>query len=95
MTINKPVKTIYPLDCLNSLQGLDALRKLHVLVKEHTRFTTVKEGEVTILNDVPVFVTYSLTPEEEELRNRMLQGAHGYWRDGGYHLTYSPRRRRR
>ena len=95
MTIDKPVKTIYPLDCLGSLQGLDALRKLHVLIKEHTRFTTVKEAEVTVLNDVPVLAIYALTSEEEALRKRMLEGGHGYWRGGGYHLTYSPRRKRR
>ena len=95
MTIDKPVKAIYPLDCLGSLQGLDALRKLYVLIEEHAHFTTVREAQVTVLNDVPVLLTYDLTLEEEALRKRMLQGSHGYWRGGGYHLTYAPRRKRR
>lgn len=95
MTIDKAVKTIYPLDCLSSLQGLNALRKLHALIEEHARFTTVREAQITVLNDVPVFLIYDLTPEEEALRKRMLQGSHGYWRNGGYHLTYSPKRRRK
>jgi len=90
----KQVKSIYPLDCLGSLTGLDALRKLHSLVEENARFTTVREGIVTVLNDVPVFITYNISPEEEALRLRMLQGAHGYWRHGDYHLTYSKLRRR-
>jgi len=89
------IKTIYPLDCLGSLKGLDALRKLHVLSEEHARFTTVREAQVTVLNDVPVFLIYALTPEEEALRKRMLEGSHGYWGGGGYHLTYNPRRKRR
>jgi len=95
MTIDKPVKTIYPLDCLDTLQGLDALRKLHIMTEEHARFTTVREAQVTVLNDVPVFLIYDIIPEEEALRKRMLKGSHGYWRGGGYHLTYAPRRKRR
>jgi len=94
MTIDAKVKTIYPLDCLGSLKELDALRKLHVLVEEHARFTTVREAQVTVLNDVPVLLTYHLTEEEEALRLQMLKGSRGYWRGGGYHLTYAPRRKR-
>lgn len=92
--IPEKVKGIYPLECLDSLAGLDALRKLHVLIEEHARFTTVREAEVTVIGNCPVFITYDLTSEEEELRLRMLKGARGYWRGGGYHLTYAPRRRR-
>ena len=95
MRTAQAIKNIYPLDCLHSLQGLDALRKLHVLIEEHARFTTVREGQVTVLNNVPVFIVYDLTQEEEALRKRMLEGSHGYWRGGGYHLTYAPRRIRR
>lgn len=95
MPLQETVKTIYPLECLDSLKGLDSLRKLHVLIEEHARFTTVREAKVAVLNGVPVFITYALTPEEEALRKRMLEGSHGYWRGGGYHLTYSPRRKRR
>ena len=94
MKVDKPVKVIYPLDCLGSLQGLDSLRKLHVLTEEHARFTTVREARVTVLNDVPVFLVYDLTPEEEALRKHMLEGSRGYWRGGTYHLIYSPRRKR-
>ena len=86
------VKGIYSLDCLGSLVGLDAIRKLHVIMEEHARFTTVREGKVTVLNDVPVLLIYNLTEEEEALRLRMLKGARGYWRGGTYHLTYAPRR---
>lgn len=89
------IKSAYLLECLNSLQGVDAVRKLHALTEEHTRFTTIREGEVTALNGIPVFITYSLIPEEEELRLRMLKGAHGYWRGGNYHLTYSQVRNRK
>lgn len=95
MTIEKPMKTIYPLECLDSLAGLNALRKLHVLIEEHARFTTVREAKVTVIDDCPVFITYNLSEEEEKLRLRMLTGAHGYWCGGGYHLTYSPHRKRR
>ena len=93
--IDKPVKTIYPLDCLDSLQGLDALRKLHALTKEHARFTMVREARLTVLGNVPVFLIYDLTEEEETLRKRMLKGSHGYWRGGNYYLTYRPRRKQR
>lgn len=90
------VMTIYPLyDCLNSLAGLDALRKLHVLLEGHAEFTTVREGKVTTIGDIPVLLVYRLSPEQEALRLRMLEGAHGYWRGGKYYLTYAKRRRRR
>ena len=86
-------QTIYPLECLDSLQGLDALRKLYVLSEEHARFTTVREAKMTVLNGVPVLITYILSPEEEELRKRMLEGSHGYWCGGDYYLTYKKRRK--
>ena len=89
------VQSIYRLDGLDNLSGLDALRKLHVLIEERARFTSVRDAKVTVLDDIPVLITYKLTEEEEELRRKMLQGAHGYWRGGAYHLTYAPRRRRR
>jgi len=90
------VVTIYPLDdCLNSLAGLNALRKLHVLLEGHAQFTTVREGKVTTMGGIPVLVVYHLHPEQEALRLRMLEGAHGYWRGGKYYLTYAKRRRRR